>query len=105
MRAKTSGQLGTRIMAMTFERNKEVEAAPLNEEAILLDPTSSQFFMLNSTSAFIWDQLSTPATIERIATAVVDTFADVTHETATTDVSTTLEELVSKNLVIATGDA
>ena len=92
-------------MGMTFERNKEVEAAPLNEEAILLDPASSNFFMLNSTSAFIWDQLSTPATIERIATAVVDTFADVTPEAAIADVSSTLDELVSKNLVIATGDS
>jgi len=92
-------------MEMTFEQNREVEAAPLNEEAILLDPTSSQFFMLNSTSAFIWDQLSSPATIDRIATAMVDSFADVTTETAIADVSSTLEELVSKNLVVATGDS
>jgi len=92
-------------MGMTFEQNQEVEAAPLNEEAILLDPTTSQFFMLNSTSAFIWDQLSSPATIERIATAMVGTFADVTPETAIADVSSTLEQLVSKNLVLATGDS
>lgn len=92
-------------MAKMFERNQEVEAAPLNEEAILLDPSSSNFFMLNSTSAFVWDQLSSPATIDRIATAMVDTFADVTPETAIADVSSTLEEFVSKNLVVATGDS
>ena len=92
-------------MGMTFQRNQEIEAAPLNEEAILLDPASAKFFMLNSTSAFIWEQLSTPATIEGIATAMVDTFADVTPETAMADVSSTLEELVSKNLVIPTGDS
>jgi hypothetical protein len=91
-------------MEKTFEQNKEVEAAPLNEEAILLDPTSSKFFMLNSTSAFVWEQLSTPATIEGIATAIVDNFADVTKENAIADVSTTVEELVSMNLVVATGD-
>jgi hypothetical protein len=90
-------------MEKTFEQNKEVEAAPLNEEAILLDPTSSKFFMLNSTSAFVWEQLSTPATIEGIATAIVDNFADVTKENAIADVSTTVEELVSMNLVVATG--
>jgi hypothetical protein len=93
-----------RIMAMTFKQNQEVEAAPLNEEAILLDPISSNFFMLNSTSAFVWEQLSTPATIEGIATAIVDNFADVTKENAIADVSTTVEELVSMNLVVATGD-
>ena len=92
-------------MGMTFERNQEVEAAPLNEEAILLDPASSQFFMLNSTSAFIWDQLSSPATIERIATAMADTFADVTPDTAIADVSSTLEEFVSKNLAVAIGES
>lgn len=92
-------------MGMTFEQNQEVEAAPLNDEAILLDPTSSKFFMLNSTSAFVWEQLSTPATIEDIATAIVGTFADVTPEAAIADVSSTLDELVSKNLVIATGDS
>ncbi len=91
-------------MEKTFEQNKEVEAAPLNEEAILLDPISSNFFMLNSTSAFVWEQLSTPATIEGIATAIVDNFADVTKENAIADVSTTVEELVSMNLVVATGD-
>lgn len=90
-------------MEMTFERNQEVEAAPLNEEAILLDPTSSKFFMLNSTSAFVWEQLSTPATIEGIATAIVDNFAEVTPETAIADVRSTVEELVSMNLVVATG--
>jgi len=92
-------------MGTTFERNQEVEASPLNEEAILLEPVSSKFFMLNSTSAFIWEQLSAPATIEQIATAIVDTFADVTPETATADARSTLEELVSMNLVVATDDS
>jgi hypothetical protein len=36
---------------------------------------------------------------------MVDTFADVTPETAMADVSSTLDELVSKNLVVATGDS
>lgn len=92
-------------MGMTFERNQEVEAAPLNDEAILLDPTSSKFFMLNNTSAFVWEQLSAPATIEGIATAIVGTFADVTPETAMVDVRNTVDELVSMNLVVARGDS
>lgn len=92
-------------MGMTFQQNQEIEAAPLNEEAILLDPASAKFFMLNSTSAFIWEQLSTPATIEGIATAMVDTFADVTLEHAVADVHNTVEELVSMNLVVATADS
>ena len=92
-------------MGMTFERNPEVEAAPLNEEAILFDPNSSKFFMLNSTSAFIWEQLSTPISIDRLATAIADNFADVTPENAIVDVRDTLKQLVSMDLVVATGDA
>lgn len=92
-------------MGKTFEQNLEIEAAPLNEEAILFNPTSSKFFMLNSTSAFVWEQLSAPATIEGIATAIVDNFADVTPEDAIADVSTTVEEFVSLDLAVASGDA
>ena len=91
-------------MGKTFEQNQEIEAAPLNEEAILFNPTSSKFFMLNSTSAFVWERLSTPATIEGIATAIIDNFSDVTAEDAIADVSTTVEELVSLDLAVATGD-
>lgn len=91
-------------MGMTFQRNQEVEAAPLNEEAILFHPSSSKFFMLNSTSAFIWNQLATPVTIERIATAIADNFAEVTPENAIVDVHDTVEQLVSMDLVVATDD-
>lgn len=91
-------------MGKTFERNQQVEAAPLNEEAILFEPNSSKFFMLNSTSAFIWEQLSTPVSIERIATAIADNFADVTPQNAVADVRNTVEELVSMDLVVASGD-
>ena len=92
-------------MEETFEQNQEVEASPLNEEAILFDPTSTNFFMLNSTSTFIWEQLSTPVTIERIATAIAENFANVTPEKAIVDARDTVEKFVSMDLAIATGDA
>jgi len=92
-------------MGTTFERNQEVEAAPLNEEAILFDPNSSKFFMLNSTSAFIWEQLSSPVSIEGIASAITENFADVTPENAVVDVRDTVEQLVSMDLVVASGGA
>ena len=92
-------------MEETFEQNQEVEASPLNEEAILFDPTSTNFFMLNSTSTFIWEQLSTPVTIERIATALAENFANVTPEKAIVDARDTVEKFVSMDLAIATGDA
>ncbi len=92
-------------MEKTFQRNQEVEAAPLDEESILYDPGSSKFFMLNSTSAFIWEQLATPVTVEGIATAIGDAFEEITPEGALSDVRDTVDELVSMDLVAVVGDS
>src|SRR5262249_39623808 len=65
------------IMNRTFQRTPQVESAPLNDEAILLNPTTSSFFMLNRTSSFIWDQLSKPTTAESLADQICETFDDI----------------------------
>ena len=88
-------------MARTFQRNPKVEGAPLNEEAILLDPATSKFFMLNSTCSFIWDRLVTPATAESLATELCKSFDNVAQADALSDVRTTLDEMVSLDLVLA----
>jgi hypothetical protein len=88
-------------MNRTFHRNQRIEAAPLNEEAILFDPASSKFFMLNRTSSFIWDRLSSPATAETLAGDICKSFGNVTQSDALNDVRTALDEMVSMELVVA----
>ena len=88
-------------MNRTFQRNPQVESAPLNDEAILLNPTTSRFFMLNRTSSFIWEQLSKPTTAESLAAQVCECFDGVTAADALNDVKTTLDEMLSLELVIA----
>ena len=86
---------------MIYERNQGVEAAPLNDEAILLDPATSKFFMLNRTSSFIWDHLSTPSSAESLADAICTSFDDVALPDALNDVRTTLDEMMSMGLVVS----
>jgi hypothetical protein len=88
-------------MNPTFHRNQQIESAPLNEEAILLDPATSKFFMLNSTSSFIWEHLSTPSTPESLANEICMFFDNVTPENALKDVRAALDEMRSLGLVVS----
>ncbi len=88
-------------MTRTFQRNPGVEAAPLNEEAILLDPVTSKFFMLNSTSSFIWERLSTPSTAESLASEICKAFDKVTMPDALSDVRASLDEMLSLGPVVS----
>ena len=88
-------------MELTFTRNPRMEAAPLNEEAILLDPATSKFFMLNRTGAFIWERLATPSTAESLAGEICNNFENVAPAKALTDVRATLDEMVSMELVVS----
>ena len=91
-------------MSRTFQRNDRVEAAPLNEEAILFDPTTTKFFLLNRTSSFVWERLQTPATAETLAGAICESFDDVAPAEALSDVRATLDQMLQMELVI-TSDA
>ena len=90
-------------MVHTYVRNQAIEAAPLNDEAILLDPATSKFFMLNRTSSFIWDRLSTPSTAESLAGAICNSFENVEMSAALEDVQATLNEMQAAGLIVANG--
>lgn len=85
----------------TFQKHPRVEGAPLNDGAILLDPTTSKFFMLNHTSAFIWERLSTPSTAESIAREMASHYDKVTFDDVMRDVSATLDEMVALELAVS----
>lgn len=83
-----------------FSRNDQIEAAPLNEEAILFNPVSTNFFMLNQTSSFIWDNLPTARTVEALADRICAHFAQVTREVALRDVQIALDQMLQKQIVV-----
>jgi len=85
---------------MRYLRESEVEAAPLQEETILLHPSSNKFCLLNKTASFIWNEVGTPKSAEEIAHLLTATFANVDREQATLDVVATLEQLSSMGFVV-----
>lgn len=54
-------------MSALYRRNPDIEAAPMAGEAILFNPVSNRFCLLNGTAAFVWEQLEKPATAEQLS--------------------------------------
>jgi hypothetical protein len=86
---------------MRYLKKSEVEAAPLQEETILLHPSNNKFCLLNKTASFIWNEVGTPKSAEEIAHLLTATFDNVGREQATVDVVATLEQLSSLGFVVA----
>ena len=87
-------------MNRTFRQNPRLEAAPLNEEVILFDPTTLRFFLLNRTSTFVWNLLSTPNDAEALADEICRSFDEVDSGKALDDVRAALDEMLSNELVV-----
>lgn len=86
-------------MGDRFQQNAAVEAAPLEDEVILLDPETNQFCILNRTASAIWSRAAQPATREEIAADLSAQFAGVTEADALRDVDDTLRQLIDLRLV------
>ncbi len=86
-------------MSDRFQQNPEVEAAPLEDEVILLDPETRKFCVLNRTASAIWARVAQPATSEEIAADISAQFADVTAATALADVEEALRQMLESRLI------
>jgi hypothetical protein len=86
-------------LSVRFQQNPAVEAAPLEDEVILLDPETNQFCILNRTASAIWEQTAQPATSEEIAAQISERFAEVSEADALKDVTATLQQLIDLRLV------
>lgn len=91
MPALTKGQL--------LRQNDGVEMAPLRDDAILFNPKSNRFCVLNRTSSFIWNQLKSPASPEQIAEALCVNFTGVAPGEALRDVEQALSQFLDLELV------
>jgi hypothetical protein len=86
-------------MSARFQQNAVVEAAPLEDEIILLEPESSQFCTLNRTAAAIWTLVAEPATVEEIAAGVCNQFEGATEADVRRDVEEALQQMVAQQFV------
>ena len=76
-----------------------LEAAPLENGAVLYHPQTKKFIMLNRSAAMIWGELATPKTREQLIGRLCAVYPDVDESVAINDVAAALEELKSLELV------
>jgi predicted TIM-barrel enzyme len=81
-----------------YQQIKTVEAAPLEDGMILLDPETSQFSVLNQTATVIWAKVAEPATSEEIAAELRLQFEEVDGGVLT-EVEDTLRQMVERQLI------
>lgn len=87
-------------MSDAYERNPIVEAAPLQDETILLNPEKNQFCVLNHTASFMWNRLNL-ATTDSLAAAICTSFSGVRMEVARADIERALQQLLSLNFAVS----
>ena len=81
-----------------YQQEPSIEAAPLEDGMILLDPATNQFSVLNQTAAAIWASIAKPATSAEIAAEIRDKFAEV-DGAVISDVEQALQEMVQRGLI------
>jgi len=83
----------------TYVALQGLEAAPLENGAVLYHPQTKKFIMLNRSAAAIWSELATPKTRDQLVQRVCAAFPDVDAEVAGNDVNAALDELKALELV------
>ena len=91
--------MGETLSGQALRRNAAIEEAPLQDELMLFNPSSSQFFVLNRTMAFTWRKLDSAVSLEDIAAGITETFAGVTFEAAIADVRKAVNNLLALGLI------
>ncbi len=70
----------------------------VEDEVVVLDLTSSEYFGLNATGTVLWQALAANATVDDLVQELMTTF-DVDAPTASADVANFLETLQSHGLL------
>jgi PqqD family protein of HPr-rel-A system len=83
-----------------LRRNPEIEASELNGELLLFNGATNKFFVMNSTAAFLWEQMKQPTGEEELASALCQHFNGATREQAREDVKETLKNLKELGLLL-----
>lgn len=81
-----------------YQQRPTVEAVPLEDGTILLDPETNQFSVLNATASAIWSRVAQPATSEEIAADIGARFAEV-DGSVLSDVEEALRQMVERGLI------
>lgn len=86
-------------MPSVYRRATAVEAAPMQNETILFNPTTNGFCVLNPSAALVWNSLESPQSVEVLASQLCNAFRGVTLDQARRDVESVLDEFAALSVV------
>lgn len=95
MTARDSG-----LETKSLRRNPKIEEAPLQGELMLFDPSTSKFFVMNPTMAFLWRKCDGGRPLSAIIESLSIEFSDVDPVVAEAELRQALDELVALGLLI-----
>ncbi len=70
----------------------------VDDEIVILDVGSGQFYGINDVGAFIWELLESEVTIEELVDAVATKYS-ISSDTARADIDELVQQLVDSDLV------
>jgi hypothetical protein len=86
-------------MAERYHRNPKIEEAPLGSDLMLFDPAKSQFYVLNSTMAYLWKNCEGETNLDKIVASVPHDFALSEGAPIASEMKAALDELVALGMV------
>ncbi len=82
-----------------YQQTSDIELEKMGGETVLLNPGTSRFCLLNSTAAVVWDRLKEPGSVDSLASALCDSFAEVSEGQARNDAASLIEELHTNGFI------
>ena len=86
-------------MAELFRRNPKVEEAPLGADLMLFEPEKSQFYVLNSTMAYLWRSCDGANSLDRIVESIPGKFAEAEGHPIAKEMKAALDELLALGMI------
>lgn len=87
-------------MSPRYRQSSGVVSTDLDGEAVLLDHTSGEYYVLNETGRFLWGALSSPVDTSALVQVLVNEY-EVARGEAQTHVQSFIADLVKRGLVSA----
>jgi Coenzyme PQQ synthesis protein D (PqqD) len=86
-------------MTELYRRNPQVEEAPLGADLMLFDPAKSQFYVLNSTMAYLWQNCDGQKSFDTIVGAVPELFSEAGTHPIDSEMKAARDELLSLGMI------
>jgi len=82
-----------------LQRNPKIEEAPLQQELMLFNPVSAQFYLLNSTMTYIWRNCE-GRTVDDLLAGIEEAFETAQSQPEQEEIRAALADLMSMGLLV-----